>query len=263
MTRALRGLLIEDARTNLLLNSATLVTQSVTVTAVATTLSFYGTGTVTLSGVSTAGPLTGTGASNRVSLTFTPTAGSLTLTVTGSVTNAQLEVGPFPSSYIPTTAASATRALDVATMTTTGWINQLAGTLQTEALIPYPVGLAYVSAELDDGTTANLLGLRLTSTVQANAFAFIANVLAGNITPAAFVPNAVLKAAVAADNTSHACAATVNGSTASTFALSGTLPTLTRLNIGGGRTNAVNGWMRRVRYWPRVLSGAELQTITR
>ncbi|MFV3388434.1 hypothetical protein ACNFCJ_24020, partial [Pseudomonas sp. NY15364] len=77
-----RGLLIEESRTNLLLNSATLATQSVTVTAVAHTLSFYGTGSVTLSGAAT-GTLTGTGAGNRVSLTFTPTAGTLTLTVSG------------------------------------------------------------------------------------------------------------------------------------------------------------------------------------
>ena len=78
-------------RRNLLLNTDTLATQSVTVTAVEHVLSFTGTGTITLSGVSTAGPLVGTGADNRVSLTFTPTAGSLTLTVSGSVTFAQLE----------------------------------------------------------------------------------------------------------------------------------------------------------------------------
>ena len=107
------GLLIEsEARTNLLLNSATLSTQSVTVAATAHTLSFTGTGTVTLSGVSTAGPLagTGTGENNRVTLTFTPTSGSLTLTVSGTVSNAQLEAGPTASSYIPTTGATATRA---------------------------------------------------------------------------------------------------------------------------------------------------------
>ena len=126
------GLLVEEARTNLLLNSATLSTQSATVTATSTTLSFYGTGTVTLTGVSTAGPLVGTGASNRVSLTFTPTAGSLTLTVSGSVTNAQLETGAFPTSYIPTTGATVTRAADVASMTGTNfssWYNQDQGTL--------------------------------------------------------------------------------------------------------------------------------------
>jgi hypothetical protein len=76
-----------------------MATQSVTVTAAAHTLSFTGTGTVTLTGASTAGPLVGTGAGNRVNLTFTPTAGSLTLTVVGSVTFAQLELGSTATAY--------------------------------------------------------------------------------------------------------------------------------------------------------------------
>lgn len=84
---------------NLLDGSDALETQSVTVTAVAHTLSFRGTGTVTLSGVSTAGPLVGTGADDIVTLTFTPTAGSLTLTVSGTVEEAQLERGSARSHY--------------------------------------------------------------------------------------------------------------------------------------------------------------------
>jgi hypothetical protein len=88
------------------------------VTAVPYTLSFYGTGTITLSGVSTAGPLVGSGAfPTRSTLTFTPTAGTLTLTVTGTVEYAQLEAGSFASSYITTAGASATRSSDLPTVT--------------------------------------------------------------------------------------------------------------------------------------------------
>jgi hypothetical protein len=113
-----RGMLIEPtAATNLLLNNATLSTQSVTVTAVPHTLHFTGTGTVTLSGAAT-GSLVGAGAGeqNRVNLTFTPTAGSLTLTVTGSVTFADLTATPIPYSHIPTAGATVTRAADIVTI---------------------------------------------------------------------------------------------------------------------------------------------------
>lgn len=106
-----KGLLLEtDSATNLLHTTNALVTQSLSVTAQPYTLHFTGTGTVTLSGASTAGPLvgTGTGENNRVSLTFTPSASTLTLTVSGTVTNAQLEAGNYRSSYIPNTAGSGT-----------------------------------------------------------------------------------------------------------------------------------------------------------
>lgn len=99
------GIEPQTGRRNLLLATATLATQSLTVTAAAHTLAFTGTGTVTLSGASTAGPLVGTGAGNRVSLTFTPTAGSLTLTVLGSVTLAQLELGSTATAYQNVTTA--------------------------------------------------------------------------------------------------------------------------------------------------------------
>lgn len=104
-------LLLEAAATNLVLNSATLVTQNVTVTAQQYTLAFNGTGTVTLSGAAT-DVVVGTGTTRKV-FTFTATAGTLTLTVSGSCTLAQLETGSKATSYYATTGATATRAADV------------------------------------------------------------------------------------------------------------------------------------------------------
>ena len=128
------SILIEPQRTNRVLNSATVVTQTITTTAVANTLSFYGTGTITLSGTFS-GSLVGTGASNRVSLTFTPTAGSLILTVSGSCTNGQLETGSYATSYIPTTSSTVTRNADVISKTnlyTNNFITSAGGTWFTE-----------------------------------------------------------------------------------------------------------------------------------
>jgi hypothetical protein len=105
-TRVNSAGLIESVRTNLLLNSATLATQNVTVTANAHTVSFFGTGSIVVSGVAS-GTLVGTGVGDRVELIFTATAGTLNLTVSGTVTNAQLEISDFGATdYIPTTTAA-------------------------------------------------------------------------------------------------------------------------------------------------------------
>lgn len=90
-----------SARKNLLLATTTLATQNVTTVATPYTLSHTGTGTITLSGTSTAGPLVGAG-----TLTFTPTAGTLTMTVSGTVSNAQLEYGSAATTYQRVTTAT-------------------------------------------------------------------------------------------------------------------------------------------------------------
>jgi hypothetical protein len=149
------GMLVEPAATNLLLNTATLSTQNVTVTAVEHTLHFTGTGTITLSGASTAGPLvgTGTGESNRVSLTFTPNAGTLICIVTGSVTVAQLEVGP-QSSYYPSTGTQGTRAKDVPlTLLSAFDFNTTVGTVLIEYESPKINSQHFVN--ISDGTANN------------------------------------------------------------------------------------------------------------
>lgn len=105
------GVLNEEAATNILLDSSLLATQARTVTAVEHALSFYGTGSIALSGAHVA-EVVGISSTARQSLVFTPAAGTLTLTVTGQVTLGQLEIGSAPTSPIPTTTVPVTRAAD-------------------------------------------------------------------------------------------------------------------------------------------------------
>ena len=127
------AILVEPQRTNLVYPSDIATTQVRAVTSQVYTLSFYGSGTVTLSGAFS-GSLVGTGANNRVSLTFIPTAGNLTLTVSGSVTNWQLEAGNNATSLIPTTTGAVTRNADnvFSTNNISSLIGLTEGTLYTE-----------------------------------------------------------------------------------------------------------------------------------
>lgn len=264
ITHVLKGVLIEESRINVLLNSSALGTQSVTVTAQQYFLSFYGTGTVTLSGTAT-GSLVGTGP-QRVSMTFTPTAGSLTLTVTGSVTNAQLEAGQFPTSYIPTTAAAVTRAQDNATMPTTGWLTATtAGTLLAEYMFNGTRVAFPTIARLDDGTANNLISMLLNFTpgrmYSTSTVAGVAGwALGNNFT---YVPNVVHKIGTAWDVGVQRF--NLNGiqpqSSAVANATPATLPTLRF-----GQDHAANifksMYLRRVAYWPNAVTAKDLQNIT-
>lgn len=129
------AILVEPQRTNLVFPSNIATTQVIAVTAQAYTLSFYGTGSVILSGAYS-GTLNGTGTNNRVSLTFTPTAGNLTLTVSGSVNNWQLEAGSNASSLIKTVSGSVTRNADVISKSgVSSLIGQTEGTLYWEGFL--------------------------------------------------------------------------------------------------------------------------------
>jgi hypothetical protein len=124
------SILVEPQRTNSILNSATVATQTIASLAQVYTLSFYGTGTITLSGTHTA-TVVGTG-TTRKTYTFTAIVGALVLTVSGTCTNGQLEAGSYATSYIPTTSASVTRNADVISKT---GISDLIG--QTEGTMFY------------------------------------------------------------------------------------------------------------------------------
>jgi hypothetical protein len=253
------GFLVEEARTNSFLNSAIGVTQSVTTTAAPWTLSFWGTGSITLSGGAT-GTLNGTGANNRVSLTVTATAASTTLTVTGSITNVQFELGTGATSYIPTTGAAATRAADVPTIS--GLTIPATGTMLVKGLP------------------------NMTSTVLVQRYGFLNGASAEisisrfNVESARFgiVDGGVAQATI--DTLSNTCpvgsvfkeagawavndfAATLNGGTVGTDA-SGTVPTVASLAIGhnGSGAQQANGYIQQIAIYPTRLSNAQIVALT-
>ena len=144
------SILVEPQRTNSLLNSATVANQTIITGAVQYTLSFYGTGTITLSGSHSA-TVVGTG-TTRKTYTFTPTAGILVLTVSGTCTRGQLEAGSYATSEIPTTSSIVTRNADVISKTgISSLIGQTEGTLfidynKTHASDEALLGMVYLDA---------------------------------------------------------------------------------------------------------------------
>jgi hypothetical protein len=257
VTLASRGLLIEESRTNLVFPSATLTTQTRTVTATAHTLSFYGTGTVVLSGAHVA-TVTGTGAyPTRTTLTFTPTAGSLTLTVTGSVTEAQLEAGSFATSYIPTTTGTLARSADVCSIANTAsfW-NSDQFTLFGNANFPNPAHDAYAA---NFSITNGFFGVRRPNTNTATAIIRSLGVNA-DISLGTFVTG-TMRMAVA--HSSGQQAAAFNGGSA-TQASSAFSPSLNpALNIGySGSAGYINGHIAAIRYYKKRLPNAKLAQLT-
>jgi hypothetical protein len=259
------GLLIEEARTNLLLNSETLATQSVTVTAAAHTLSFYGTGTVTLSGTHSA-TVVGTGAfPTRTTLTFTPTSGSLTVTVSGTVQYAQVELGAFATSWISTAGATATRNADVAQITGTNfsrWYSQSAGTLFVDAQREQqiPVGQFVQLFFIHDGTANNTVNIGWITSDQSQFRVRTNSNNEANLLNSEPTLRRLIAGAYAVNDTAVA----TNGSSVATDTTV-ILPTgLNQAIIGSDNAGALrhNGHIRRLAYFDRRLPNATLQAIT-
>ena len=256
------GLLVEEQRSNLLLNSGTLATQDVTVTAVAHTLSFYGSGTVTLSGTHTA-TVVGTGAyPARTKLTFTPTAGTLTVTVSGTVEYANLEIGSFATSYIPTTGSTVTRAADVASITGanfSSWYRQDEGSAFVDFTINgVNTGNNFIY-DFSNGTTDEEIFLNYQDTGNARWVARIAGVQTTQNQKGAGLPRFKHAFGMASNNYMVA-----RDGILSTGSSQVGMPSNTSLRLGARFSDsaASNGTIRRLVYWGQRLPNSTLQAIT-
>jgi hypothetical protein len=258
-TGLIRGLLVENTRTNLLLNAATPATQTVSVTAALHALSFWGAGTITLSGAHSAS-LTGPGGDARAVLVFTPAAGALTLTVSGSVQMAQLEAGNCATSFISTAGAPATRLADRPVVLIGPWWNPDEGTVLAEwqginqqsgntRIIGLPGQRSILSLSAATGTGgANALRLEMWNGASGFAVILTSDITKGIRRGLAAWSSAGRQLAILGQTAVNA-APLMNSGAATEFYL-GTS------SASGGL--AINGCLRRIRYWPRRLSQDDL-----
>ncbi len=172
---------------------------------------------------------------------------------------AQLEVGAFTSSYVPTTTASVARAADVVTLATSGFgFNAAAGTIYSQQ-VTAPVDGTQVFWQIDD-TTANerYLNWRSTATITRSVVdGGVSQVAIGTDTVAV---NTSFKHAFAYTVNDFACS--IDGAAVRTD-VSGTLPTVTTLRFGRDHSASYwNSYIKRLAYWNTRLTNGALVTLS-
>lgn len=179
----------------------------------------------------------------------------------------QVEAGAFPTSYIPTVATQETRNADAASMTGTNfssWYNAGEGTLYAEALknsnmTPSLTVLYDINAGANVPLAFNAYG-ETSTTLRSRTF-YSANQAQYDFT---IVLGSLFKLAYAAQTDSFA--ASFNGSTATTDTSGSLPPGMTRFDIGYTSRSPVltywNGHIRKISYYPKRLTNANLQALT-
>jgi hypothetical protein len=202
-----------------------------------------------------------------VSIYLADTDGSRTVTDSGGVYlwGAQLEAGSFPTSYIPTSGSTVTRAADVASITGSNfdsWFNAGEGVLFADFSSASATTNGYPFA-LDDGTASNFISIRsLQSGGNANRSI---NITAGGSTQASnqfsILPLDTFTKGCLAYATNDVGAVYDGGNLFTDN--SATMPTVTAARIGNLVESIImSGKIKRLTYWPTRLSNDTLQTIT-
>jgi hypothetical protein len=176
------------------------------------------------------------------------------------VWGAQLELGSFPTSYIPTTTVSVVRSADVCSITGgdfSGIYNQSEGTLLTNAFTPASGDRTVVAT--DDNTSNEMVRLRTEGT---NPFFKVTD---GGVDVVAIDSGAIsanITFKLAGAYRLNDFASSVDGGSAVTDTL-GAIPTVDRMRIGSGQAgNTMCGCISSIRYYKKRLPNAKLQTLT-
>jgi hypothetical protein len=176
---------------------------------------------------------------------------------------AQIELGAFPTSYIPTTSAAVTRNADVASMpVSASWYNGTTGTVFSENILPSNGNNGYRGLFCLDNNVANQWLREFALITSGN---LSGSVDAASIGFGAVVPGQVIKSAVAYSPV-RTTLAKDGASLAPSVAVLSTSASYSILRIGAADVpvaNFLSGYVRQIQYWPRVLSDMEMQQVTR
>jgi len=174
---------------------------------------------------------------------------------------AQFEAGSFPTSYIPTSGATATRAADVASIPVSEFgYNQSEGTVFVDINTPLSTGETNYAFALDDGTTTDMAYIYRDASDLLKASTNVSGALQGTLT---LKTSALGNNKVAYALSTNDSAAVCTGESVQTDATYN-LPTVTDLVIGnrGAGSRELNGHIKSIRYYPRRLTNAQLQELT-
>jgi hypothetical protein len=176
---------------------------------------------------------------------------------------AQLEVGAFPTSYIPTTTAAVTRSADAASITGSAfssWYRQDEGTLLSSAA-SNSLGTGSNYWDFTDGTTNNRMVPYTTNPTNSQIFYATGGVGFG-MAPGAIVFGS--RNSLAFGYQVNNFAAVLNGGSPVVNTSSAVAVGINKVNIGTNLfiTAPLNGTIRRLTYWPQRLSNSTLQSIT-
>jgi len=177
---------------------------------------------------------------------------------------AQFEAGEAESSYIPTGASSVTRAADGANVNNLApWYNALEGTLYAEVAAPNNTpssGIASRAVTLLESATSYMSLYRTSAPGNGGADVVVAGTSQFNPYTKLIAPSSLSRMALAIKGNDSANA--INGSVGTTDT-NVVLANPVSLNIGQRVPNAFwNGYIKRVRYYPRRLTNAELMSLT-
>jgi hypothetical protein len=194
-------------------------------------------------------------------------AGNQTYTGDGTsglfIWGAQLEAGAFPTSYIPTTTAAATRAADVAVMTGanfSSWYRADEGTLYAETQITYQVGtnplIVGLQQDLVSSTQITMFLAGGTPNYRASIRENLVESFLQNVVSLANI-NDVNKWAIAYKENDSVSVGRFSNATDTTVRVP---PGINSLNFGAVSPQVK--YVRKIAFYPKRLANDQLQGIT-